>query len=159
MSRPQRIGKTEVVARSRKRETPVEEEVEIVEENPRRDLLKKYGLKAEDYKSFTNIEFSDLIYSLETYGVQETLDSLKVKDNKLPKYAGPRLPYVQLLEEKRNEYDYMINYNPKASIALQDCIKVNCRSRGSVTFVSSINYRADESFIQKFKCQVCGQFQ
>lgn len=162
MSKSTRIGKVKVAARVRERETPKVVEEEIAEKNPKQDLLNKYGLQAKDFEDLSNIEFTELLYSLETYGVKQTLDSLKSKEptkQKLPSYAGPTLPYVELLEAKRLEYEYLINFNPKASINLQDCRISNCRAKTSVTFVSSINYRADESYVQKFRCQVCGQYQ
>jgi hypothetical protein len=163
MSRSTKTGKIKAVVRTREKVTPSRKAEPEIEKRPRKDLLEKYGLDEDDFKDFTNIEFMDLLYCLDIYGVKETLDNLKSKEEDKEKgvtvYTGPQFPFSKLLESKRNEYEYLVNFNPKASIGLTNCRLINCRAVKSVSFLSSITTRGDEMSRILYRCNVCGQIQ
>ena len=162
MSRVTKTGKIKAIARTREKVTPSRRTEPEKTIDVRQELLNPYNLDADNYRDITNLEFSDFLYCLETYGVEQTLKSLEVKKTEkeeIIKEKGPNLPFNKLLESKRIEYEYLINFNPKASIGLISCRKENCLAKESVSFLSSVTYRGDEAAVIKFRCNVCGQIQ
>ena len=162
MSRSVKVGKIKAIARARERTTPSRRTEPEKEVDVRQELLKPYNLDADNYRELTNLEFSDLLYCLEIYKVEQTLKSLEVKKERkegVLEEKGPNFPFNKLLETKRNEYEYLVNFNPKASIGLVNCRIGNCLAKESVSFLSSVCYRGDEACKILFRCNVCGQIQ
>lgn len=153
--RTTRTGKIKVTGKARTRTTPGRTPTtSTAKTDPRQDMLNPYKLSAVDYESLTNIEFSDFLHSLEIYGVDRTVAAFETH----PADTVP-FPFGELLEAKRNENEYLLNFNPSSSISLGDCKKDFCRATKSVSFYSNTFYRGDEPAVVRHRCNVCLQFQ
>lgn len=119
-------------------------------ENPREKLLIEVGIDPQLVSEFSTQNIIDLLYIIQHagYDKEAILASLAEQVNDLTRV----FPYESLLDDQRNEYEFVLNYTPQP-IEARDCKK--CGQKGTVTFEAFTYHRADEAGTSTFRCTQC----
>lgn len=123
-------------------------------ENQREKLIREAGINPEDVESYTTLEIIDLLYVLKE--PDYNADDIREKVKDYPDESSKVFPYESLLEDMRNEYEFVLNYTPQP-IEARDCRK--CGQKGTVTFIAFTYHRADEAGTSTFQCTQCLTYQ